>query len=94
MNHGPAVELDEDFAIKKKTKLGVILFFIYFVVYALFVAIIVIDSTLMGKIVLGNQNLAVVYGFGLIIFAILLGVYYNWQCTKYENLMNTKEEKL
>ncbi|MFK5855209.1 MAG: DUF485 domain-containing protein [Bacteroidota bacterium] len=94
MNHGPAVELDEDFAIKKKTKLGVILFFIYLVVYALFVAIIVIDSTLMGKIVLGNQNLAVVYGFGLIIFAILLGVYYNWQCTKYEDLMNTKEEKL
>ena len=94
MNHGPAVELDEDFAIKKKTKLGVILFFIYFIVYALFVAIIVIDSTLMGKIVFGNQNLAVVYGFGLIIFAILLGVYYNWQCTKYENLMNKKEEKL
>ncbi len=94
MDHGPAVELDEDFAIKKKTKLGVILFFIYFVVYALFVAIIVIDSTLMGKIVLGNQNLAVVYGFGLIIFAILLGLYYNWQCTKYENLMNPKEEKL
>ena len=93
MDHGPAVELGVDHAVKKKTKLGVILFFIYFVIYAGFVAIGVADYTLMGKIVLGNQNLAVVYGFGLIIFAILLGLFYNWRCTKYENLMN-KEDKL
>ena len=93
MDHGPAVELGVDHAVKKKTKLGVILFFIYFVIYAGFVAIGVADYTLMGKVVLGNQNLAVVYGFGLIIFAILLGLFYNWRCTKYENLMN-KEDKL
>lgn len=93
MDHGPAVELGVDHAVKKKTKLGVILFFVYFIIYAGFVAIGVADYTLMGKIVLGNQNLAVVYGFGLIIFAILLGIFYNWKCTKYENLMN-KEDKL
>ncbi|MCD4793095.1 MAG: DUF485 domain-containing protein [Bacteroidales bacterium] len=93
MDHGPAVELGIDHAVKKKSKLGVILFFVYFVVYAGFVAIGVADYTLMGKVVLGNQNLAVVYGFGLIIFAILLGLFYNWKCTKYENLMN-KEDKL
>lgn len=92
MDHGPAVELGVDHAVKKKTKLGVILFFIYLIIYAGFVAIGVADYTLMGKIVLGNQNLAVVYGFGLIIFAILLGLFYNWRCTKYENLMN-KEDK-
>ena len=92
MHHGPAVELGVDHAAKKKSKLGVILFFIYFFVYAGFVTIGVADYTLMGKIVLGNQNLAVVYGFGLIIFAILLGLFYNWKCTNYENLMN-KEDK-
>ena len=92
MDHGPAVELGVDHAVKKKTKLGVILFFVYFIIYAGFVAIGVADYTLMGKIVLGNQNLAVVYGFGLIIFAILLGLFYNWRCTKFENLMN-KEDK-
>ena len=92
MDHGPAVELGEDHAIKKKTKLGVILFFIYFIVYAGFVAIGVADYTLMGKIVLGGLNLAVVYGFGLIIFAILLGLYYNWRCTRYEDLMNKEDE--
>ncbi len=92
MDHGPAVELGKDNAVKKKTKLGVILFFIYFFVYAGFVAIGVADYKLMGKIVLGEQNLAVIYGFGLIIFAILLGIFYNWKCTNYENLMNKEEE--
>ncbi len=92
MDHGPAVELGVDHAVKKKTKLGVILFFIYFIVYAGFVAIGVADYKLMSKIVLGNQNLAVVYGFGLIIFAILLGLFYNWKCTNYENEMNKEEE--
>ena len=91
MHHGPAVELGVDNAAKKKSKLGVILFFIYFTVYAGFVTIGVVDYELMGKIVLGDQNLAVVYGFGLIIFAILLGLYYNWQCTKYEDSMNETE---
>ena len=93
MDHGPAADLGLDLAIKKKTRLGVILFFVYFIVYAGFVAIGVADYSLMSKIVLGNQNLAVVYGLGLIVFAILLGLVYNWKCTRYENLMN-KEEKV
>jgi uncharacterized membrane protein (DUF485 family) len=91
MDHGPAVKLGVDHAAKKKSKLGVILFFVYLIVYAGFVAVGVADYTLMGKIVLGEQNLAVVYGFGLIIFAIVLGIIYNWQCTKFENKMNKEE---
>lgn len=91
MDHGPAVKLGVDHAAKKKSKLGVILFFVYLIVYAGFVAVGVADYTLMGKIVLGEQNLAVVYGFGLIIFAIVLGIIYNWQCTKFENKMNKED---
>ena len=91
MHHGPAVELGVDHARKKKSRLGVILFFIYLIVYGGFVAIGVADYTLMGEIVLGNQNLAVVYGFGLIIFAIVMGIIYNWQCTKLENKMNKED---
>ncbi len=92
MQHEPAVKLGVDHAAKKKSRLGVILFFIYLIVYVGFVTIGVVDYELMGKIVLGEQNLAVVYGFGLIILAILMGVFYNWQCTKYEDLMNKGEE--
>ena len=91
MHHGPAVELGVDHAAKRKSRLGVVLFFVYLIVYAGFVAVGVADYTLMGEIVLGNQNLAVVYGFGLIILAIVMGVVYNFYCTKFENKMNKED---
>ncbi|MEA3444480.1 MAG: DUF485 domain-containing protein [Bacteroidota bacterium] len=88
MHHGPAVELGVDHASKKKSKLGTWLFFLYTIVYGVFVAIGVANYEAMGKLVMGNQNLAVIYGFGLIVFAIFLGLFYNWRCTKYENELN------
>jgi uncharacterized membrane protein (DUF485 family) len=93
MHHEPAVELGKDNAAEKKAKLGVWLFFLYSFVYAVFVAIAGIDYEAMGQIVFAGQNLAVVYGFGLIIFAIVLGVIYNAICTNYENKMNKEENK-
>lgn len=92
MDHGPAVELDEDKSSARKAKLGVKLFILYSIIYAGFVAIGVINYELMGKIVLGNQNLAIVYGISLILFAIILGLVYNWRCTKFENEMNKEEQ--
>jgi uncharacterized membrane protein (DUF485 family) len=92
MDHGPAVKLGVDHAQKKKQRLGVWLFFVYTIVYAIYVTIIVMDVEIMGTVVMGNQTLAIVYGFGLIIFAVVLGLIYNWICTRYENKMN-KEEK-
>ena len=91
MDHGEAVKLGVDNAQKKKTKLGVRLFFLYTIIYVIFVAIGVVDYTIMGNIVLGGQNLAVVNGFGLIILAIIMGVIYNAICTKYENELNKEE---
>jgi len=93
MDHGPAVELGVDLASKKKAKLGVWLFILYTIMYAIFVAIGVLKYEAMSTIVLGNLNLAVVYGFGLIILAIIMGLIYNWICTGYEKKFN-KEEQL
>ncbi|WP_430816949.1 DUF485 domain-containing protein [Carboxylicivirga sp. RSCT41] len=92
MEHGPAAKLGIDHASKKKSKLGVILFIVYSVVYAGFVVIGVVNYELMGEIIFAGQNLAVVYGFGLIIFAIILGLIYNAICTNYENKMNKEEQ--
>lgn len=92
MHHGPSVELGVDHASKKKAKLGVWLFILYTTVYAIFVAIGVLNYEAMGKIVLGNQNLAVVFGFGLIVLAIIMGLIYNWICTRYEDKFNKEEE--
>ncbi len=91
MDHGPAVELGVDNAGEKKAKLGVWLFVAYTLVYAIFVAIGVTNYEAMGKIVLGNLNLAVVFGFGLIVLAIIMGIIYNALCTSYENKMNKEE---
>lgn len=91
MNHGPAVKLGVDHASKKKTKLGIWLFILYTIVYGIFVAIGVVNYEALGKPVVGNQNLAVVYGFGLIVLAIIMGLIYNWLCTNYENKMNKED---
>lgn len=93
MHHGPAVELGIDHASKKKAKLGVWFFFIYFIFYAGFVAIGVTNYELLSTKVFG-QNLAVVYGIGLIVFAVILGIIYNVICSRYEDKLNKKEETL
>ena len=92
MDHGPAVKPDIDNASSRKAKIGVWLFIAYSIVYAGFVAIGVANYELLGKIVLGEQNLAVVYGFGLIFFAIVLGLIYHFICTRLENKMNKEGE--
>ncbi|MDP3353917.1 MAG: DUF485 domain-containing protein [Flavobacteriaceae bacterium] len=91
MHHGPAVELGVDLASKKKARLGVWFFFLYFIFYAGFVAIGVFNYELLSIKVFG-QNLAIVYGIGLIVFAVVLGLIYNAICTRYEDQLN-KEEK-
>jgi uncharacterized membrane protein (DUF485 family) len=42
----------------------------------------------MALIVFGGLNLAIVYGFGLIVLAIIMGLIYNHLCTKKEDELN------
>jgi uncharacterized membrane protein (DUF485 family) len=88
MDHGPAVKLGKDNASEWKAKLGVILFFVYAAFYACFVTIIIVKPKLMSITVFAGLNLAVVYGFGLIVLAIIMGLLYNHFCTKKENKLN------
>ena len=91
MDHGPAVKLGVDHAAKRKTRLGIWMFVLYLIVYAVFVAIGVANYEAMSNIVFLELNLAVSYGFGLIVLAIILGLIYNWRCTKIENEMNKED---
>lgn len=70
---------------KKKSSLGIRLFFIYFFFYAGFVAIGVFQYELLAIPVIAGLSLALVYGIGLIVFAVLLGIVYNHYCSKYED---------
>lgn len=85
-------EAEVDLASGKKAKLGIIFFFIYFFFYASFVAIGVLNYELMAIEVFKGINLAIFYGMGLIIFAVLLGILYNYLCTRYEDKMNGRED--
>lgn len=91
--HGPAVKLGRDNASPAKAKLGIILFFVYSLIYAGFVAINTIKPELMETPMPLGVNLAVFYGFGLIVIAIIMGIVYNAICTGYENKLNKKEEQ-
>jgi uncharacterized membrane protein (DUF485 family) len=88
MIHEPAVVIATDNAAPKKAKLGVILFIVYTLIYAGFVLIGLTKPELMGLEILGDQNIAIVYGFGLIVLAIVMGFIYNFFCTRMENKMN------
>lgn len=88
MLHEPVTEIGTDKAASKKAKLGVKMFFAYTIIYAGFVLIGLTKPELMGLELLGGQNLAIVYGFGLILLAIIMGFIYNFFCTRMEDKMN------
>ena len=92
MNHGPAAELGVDNASAKKAKLGVWFFLIYSFFYAGFVVIGVVNYELLSHEVAFGLNLALFYGMGLIVFAVLLGMLYNFLCTRYEDELNEEEK--
>lgn len=58
------------------SRFGLILFGIYLAFYVTFVAISAFASQLFETVVFAGLNLAVVYGFGLIILALVLAVIY------------------
>ncbi|MGL1902187.1 MAG: DUF485 domain-containing protein [Fibrobacterales bacterium] len=90
--HGPAVKLGKDNASEWKAKLGIKLFWLYCLIYMGFVGIAVFKTELLGTKAFAGVNLAIIYGMGLIIFAVLLGLVYNHFCTQKENALN-KEVK-
>lgn len=93
--HGPSSEWKKDRSSSLKELLGKWLFLLYLLVYGGFILINVFSPDFMG-IDVGSLNVAIVYGFGLIIVAILLALAYNHVCTHAERLLdneNTKEEK-
>lgn len=85
MLHGPAQDSGPDPASAYKTRLGVGMFTIYCIVYVGFVLTNVLsEGRAMQTIVFSGLNLAVVYGIGLIVFALFLALIYNHLCTSKE----------
>lgn len=91
MLHEPAVTLKEDKSSKAKSKLGIKLFFVYFFLYSGFVALAVTFPELLSVQVVFGLNLAITYGFGLILLAIIMGFVYHLVCSRLEDKFNEKE---
>lgn len=88
MLHEPASSSGPDPAAAYKARLGILMFVIYCVVYAGFVLLNVFsEGKAMAIEVFMGLNLAVIYGFALIILALVMAVIYNWFCTRQEALL-------
>ena len=93
MLHEPAAKSGPDPAAEYKTRLGVRMFLFYAVIFTAFVGINVASPVLMELEVFMGLNLAVVYGFGLIIVALVMALIYNAKCTSRETEMNAQGGK-
>jgi len=90
MGHGPPAEWKKQKSENYKSKLGIYMFIAYTILYFAFIAIAIIDARLLGMDI-GSLNLAIVYGFGLIVVAIILALIYNYLCSKKEKLDDPEE---
>ena len=91
MLHEPAAQCVEDRVVSFKTRLGIYLFIVYSIVYASFVIINLAKPLMMECTIIFGLNLAVVYGFFLIIFALILALIYNHMCNVKEKALSIEE---
>ncbi len=80
-DHSPAQssEPDDPAVSARNARYGLVLFTIYFAFYAVYVAVNAFWPDVMSRNVAG-VSLAVSYGLGLIIAAIVLALVYSWLC--------------
>jgi len=90
--HGEPAPSAPDPVSGYKSRLGIRMFIVYAIVYAGFVLINSFAPKVMGQVVLG-QTFAVVYGFGLIVLALILALVYNSLCGRAEDRAKAAAEE-
>lgn len=84
MLHKPAAPSEKDPAGPYKMRLGIWMFVFYSFFYASFVSINLLSPLAMATVVFAGLNLATVYGFALIIVALIEALIYDAMCHKKE----------
>ncbi len=90
--HGAEAEHTDEKSSAYKTRLGVKMFLIYLVIYSGFVVINSVKPTLMGANI-GALNLAIVYGMGLIVLALVMAMIYTNLCSKEERKQGESDKE-
>jgi uncharacterized membrane protein (DUF485 family) len=75
-------EQEDEAVIAHNTRMGVILFIVYVLFYGGFMALSAFSPDTMSMPFLAGVNLAVVYGFSLIVAALVLALIYMKVCRK------------
>ena len=92
MLHEPAAVSGIDESAAYKRRLGLKMLAIYGVIYIAFIVINVVRPRVMGTIVIAGLNLAIVYGFLLIVLAFVLAIIYNSACTRHERAIESERK--
>jgi uncharacterized membrane protein (DUF485 family) len=66
--------------VAKNARLGLIMFFIYLLFYGGFVFLSAFDADAMAANAFGGVNVAIIYGFGLIVLALVMALIYLRLC--------------
>jgi hypothetical protein len=76
-----------------KSRLGVWMFVCYSLFYASFVAINLASPTSMERTVLAGMNMATVYGFALIVVALVQALIYDRLCRAQESRLAGQDDE-
>ena len=64
----------------RNTRLGLLFFGVYLLLYSGFVLLAAFSPESMERTPLAGVNVAIWYGFGLIVAAIVMALVYGWMC--------------
>ena len=73
-------------------RVGLVLFGVYVILYVGFVLLNAFAPEVMEITPLAGVNLAVLYGFGLIVAAVMVAIIYGW-ISKYNEVQPNKEDQ-
>jgi len=82
LDHGPSshIETEDEITSARNASLGMKLFLLYLAFYVVYVGLAAFAPEKLRAVGLFGLNVAVLYGFGLIIAALLLALVYAWVC--------------
>jgi len=76
----PAVRAAHDAHVSPNAGLGMGMFLLYLLLYLGFMGIAAFDYELFGIVTVGGVNVAILYGLGLIVAALILALIYMLLC--------------
>ncbi len=78
---------------KRNARIGLVLFCVYLLLYGGFVFLCAFSPDTMARTPVPGINLAILYGFALIVSALVLALVYGWLCKPTERERDGGEDR-